>query len=273
MNRLYRSIGICCTIPAALHYHKRRSFALLAKTEQKTDIRPYIEWSEKDHSDFLAECDCLFELGQIQELINNLENHLESKDPDIQWRMSRALRELSNREKNLKVKQKLLEDALKIAELSLDLKHNNWAAHKWIGIILGDLKGLQGTKALLEASPQIKTHFEKSIKIHPDPTTIYCLGVWHYKFSDLPWYQRQAAEIIFAKVPESDFETALSYFLQAEKIQPGFYSKNQLMIGKCYMKMNEKDKAKIFFEKVKDWNDVIMDQDAYEEACALLKKI
>ena len=74
--------------------------------------------------------------------------------------MSRALRELSNREKDLKVKQKLLEDALKIAELSLDLKHNNWAAHKWIGIILGDLKGLQGTKALLEASPQIKVNIQ-----------------------------------------------------------------------------------------------------------------
>ena len=44
------------------------------------------------------------------------------------------------------------------------------------------------------------------------------------------------------------------------------------MIGKCYLKMNEKEKAKIFFEKVKDWNDVIMDQDAYEEACSLLKK-
>ena len=73
-----------------------------------------------------------------------------------------------------------------------------------------------------------QNHFEKSIKIHPDPTTIYCLGVWHYEFSDLPWYQRKAAEIIFAKVPESDFETALSYFLQAERIQPGFYSKNQV---------------------------------------------
>ena len=80
------------------------------------------------------------------------------------WRMSRALRELSNREKNLKVKQKLLEDALKIAELSLDLKHNNWAAHKWIGIILGDLKGLQGTKALLEASPQIKVDIEITLE-------------------------------------------------------------------------------------------------------------
>ena len=78
--------------------------------------------------------------------------------------MSRALRELSNREKDLKVKQKLLEDALKIAELSLDLKHNNWAAHKWIGIILGDLKGLQGTKALLEASPQIKVNIQISLE-------------------------------------------------------------------------------------------------------------
>ena len=53
------------------------------------------------------------------------------------WRLSRALRELSNREKDSKVKEKLLEDALRIAELSLELKINNWAAHKWIGIILG----------------------------------------------------------------------------------------------------------------------------------------
>lgn len=75
--------------------------------------------------------------------------------------MSRALRELSNREKDLKVKQKLLEDALKIAELSLDLKHNNWAAHKWIGIILGDLGEVKGTKALLEVSPQIKVNTQK----------------------------------------------------------------------------------------------------------------
>ena len=48
-----------------------------------------LDWSEKDHSDFLAECDCLFELGQIQELINNLQNHMESKDPDIQERVPR----------------------------------------------------------------------------------------------------------------------------------------------------------------------------------------
>ena len=51
-----------------------------------------LDWSEKDHSDFLAECDCLFELGQIQELINNLQNHMESKDPDIQERIPRIKR-------------------------------------------------------------------------------------------------------------------------------------------------------------------------------------
>lgn len=89
---------------------------------------------------------------------------------------------------------------------------------------------VQSTCNIYDRFPKkyFQTHFEKSIKIHPDPTTIYCLGVWHYKFSDLPWYQRQAAEIIFAKVPKTDFETALSYFLQAERIQPGFYSKNQV---------------------------------------------
>lgn len=229
-------------------------------------------FSDQDHSDFLSECDTLFELGQLSKLIENLRALQSSNDPEIQWRLSRALREKSNSEKDTKIRIEVLTEALRIAELSLELKENNWAAHKWIGIILGDLKGLEGTKPLLECSPLIKHHFEESIKIHRDPTTIYCLGVWHFKFSDLPWYQRQAAELLFAAVPKSNFETALSYFEQAESIKPEFYSKNQLMIGKCLFKLGEKEKAKIFFEKVKNWNEVIMDQDAYEEACVLLKK-
>ena len=72
---------------------------------------------------------------------------------------------------------------------------------------------IEGTQKLLEASPRIKEHFEKSISLHKDPTTIYCLGMWHFKFTELSWYKRQAAALYFSvNVPTSTYEIALGNF-------------------------------------------------------------
>ena len=68
----------------------------------------------------------------------------------------------------------------------------------------------------------------------------------------------------------SNYHTALELFLHAEKLAPGFYSKNQVMIGKCYLQLGDKLTAKQYFNNVKWWKDVIMDQGAYQEACHLL---
>ena len=117
--------------------------------------------------------------------------------------------------------------------------------------MLGKVSAIDGTKQQLIISPKIKVrcvlsfflaklpqeHLEKSIEINEnDPTTIYCLGVWHFEFADLGTMTRKLASTLLAAVPESDYQTALKWFEKAEQVQPNFYIDNTFMIGKCYAK-------------------------------------
>lgn len=68
-------------------------------------------------------------------------------------------------------------------------------------------------------------------------------GLWYYTFADLPGYQRRLASWVFAEPPTATYDQALDMFLKAETIQPNFYSKNQLYIGRIYAKKGDKQKA------------------------------
>ena len=50
----------------------------------------------------------------------------------------------------------------------------------------------------------------------------------------------------------STFQAALDCFMWAERLAPGFYSKNQMMIGKCYLRLGKTAKARSYLENVKD---------------------
>ena len=67
----------------------------------------------------------------------------------------------------------------------------------------------------------------------------------------MSWVTRKVAATIFAKVPESSYETALSYFEQAEKIDPNFYSMNWLFLARCYKAIGDKQNLNIYKEKLK----------------------
>lgn len=83
--------------------------------------------------------------------------------------------------------------------------------------------------------------------------------------------------VIFAKVPEGDLETALKMFEMAESVDPGFYSRNLLMLAKTLIKLDrEKERAKETLVRVvknyhqsQKWDDV----EAVTEAKSLLSKM
>lgn len=107
-----------------------------------------------------------------------------------------------------------------------------------------------------------------------DATSLHMLGEWCYQLSDMPWYHRKTAEIMFCPLPRSSYEDALEYFLQAESVQPRFYSVNLLRIGSCYLKLNKEDQAKYYLHLAASYpaksNE---DHKANREAMDLLKKI
>lgn len=100
------------------------------------------------------------------------------------------------------------------------------------------------------------------------------LGCWCYEVSDLAWYQRKIASLVFGEPPTSSFEEALIYLENAEKVDPNFYSHNLLMLGKTYLKLNRKEDAIKYLKKAAEFparNDD--DQKAKQEAQKILNNI
>lgn len=149
------------------------------------------------------------------------------------------------------------------------------AAHKWKGIIVSAASSLEGTKAAIERSVDVRAHFEKAVELNPnDPTSRHLLGLWHYEIASIGWLQKQAAKALFAEPPSSSHDAALELLLAAEALQPGFYKKNRLLIAKAQLKLGEKGEAR-------RWLDAAIalpvanadDEAAHAEALALARTL
>nr|XP_055159356.1 regulator of microtubule dynamics protein 1 isoform X3 [Nyctereutes procyonoides] len=124
----------------------------------------------------------------------------------------------------------------------------------WYAICISDVGDYEGIKAKIANAYVIKEHFEKAIELNPkDATSIHLMGIWCYTFAEMPWYQRRIAKMLFATPPSSTYEEALGYFHRAEQVDPNFYSKNLLLLGKTYLKLHNKKLAAFWLMKAKDY--------------------
>ncbi|EFN75337.1 Regulator of microtubule dynamics protein 1 [Harpegnathos saltator] len=222
----------------------------------------------------LDRADALFNQGNYKEIYDILSNHKDSKDVEILWRLCRAIYKISKVASDVEA-QKLIHEGYDLISTALDIQKDHHAVHKWMAIFL-DSKGiLEGTKAHIRELQNIKKHLLEASKLNPaDATTFYMLGCWCYEISNLTWYQRKIASIIFGEPPTSTFEEALMYYEKAEKVDPNFYSHNLLMLGKTYLKLKRKEDAIKYLQKVLLFpaeNDD--DQKAKQEAQRILSNI
>ncbi|CAL7948491.1 unnamed protein product [Xylocopa violacea] len=222
----------------------------------------------------IAKADALYEQEQYQEIYKLLTNYKDSGDVEIIWRLCRAMYNMSKTVNEVDAK-KLVFDACNIILDAVKLNEDHWAVHKWASILLNSKTLYEGIKSQIKESYNIKKHMLRAIELNPaEPTLMYMLGSWCYQVADLTWYQRKIASIIFGQPPTSSFEEALKYFENAEKIDPNFYSQNLLMLGKTYLKLNQKDLAIKYLKMTVDYpakNED--DRNAKQEAQKLLKQL
>lgn len=67
-----------------------------------------------------------------------------------------------------------------------------------------------------------------------------------WEVSQIPAWKKRVVSLVFSELPRGTVNDALKKFVLAEEISPGFYSKNLLMIIKCYIALNGKTQAKEF---------------------------
>lgn len=245
---------------------------LLADSSTKDEME---KDSKAKLSNVIAEADALYDQVKYEAMYELLLQYKNSINDEVLWRLGRAAYEKSKLIQSKDEKIQLLKQAKEYVYNSLKLNKENFAGHKWASILVVELAEHEGTKAKIQQSIVSKNHMLRAHALNPkDGTTLYLLGVWCYTFADLSWHQRKLAELIFASPPSSTYEEALGYFQKAEEVEPRFYSMNLLMLGKTYLKLNDKEKAIHYLKQARDYHQKTEeDKQAQKEASNLLKNI
>uniref|UniRef100_A0A672NX61 Regulator of microtubule dynamics protein 1 n=1 Tax=Sinocyclocheilus grahami TaxID=75366 RepID=A0A672NX61_SINGR len=203
----------------------------------------------------LEQADYLYSCGETQKLHQLLVRHKDSDDAEFLWRLARGSRDLALLSSiSADEKKRLTYEAFDYAKKALEKNQACFAAHKWFAICLSDVGDYEGIKVKIGNSYTIRNHLEQAIELNPkDATSIHILGYWCFAFAELAWYQRKVAAVIFASPPTATYEEALAFFLKAEEVDPNFYSKNLLMLGKSYMMLSDVKRAALWLAKARDY--------------------
>ncbi|XP_071771498.1 regulator of microtubule dynamics protein 1 [Centroberyx gerrardi] len=229
-----------------------------------------------EKEEVLEQADYLYSCAETEKLYQLLLQYKDSDDAEFLWRLARASRDLALM---LNVaadrKKTLIFEAFEYAKKALERNEGCFAAHKWYAVCLSDIGDYEGVKVKIGNSYIIREHLERAVELNPkDATSIHILGHWCFAFAELPWYQRKVAAVVFASPPTSTYEEALAFFLKAEEVDPNFYSKNLLMLGKTYMAMKDKQSALLWLTKARDYPPHTQeDKEVHKEAGELLKKL
>lgn len=229
------------TVTTFLLHHQTFHFQALASHLEKEDLQALLE-----------KADSLYNNNKVSELYEFLKGCEVENNVELLWRLARAARDYATKDPSVSRNQKkeLHYEALEYAKLALEVDKEHFASHKWFAITLGDVGDYEGIKTKISNAFKIQEHLERAIKLNPtDATTIYCLGMWHWMFANMPGWQRRIASYVFATPPSSSYKEAAQYFNQAEKAEPNFYSTNLLMLGKCHMEMGDYRRALLYFDR------------------------
>uniref|UniRef100_A0A8D0BXF1 Regulator of microtubule dynamics protein 1 n=1 Tax=Salvator merianae TaxID=96440 RepID=A0A8D0BXF1_SALMN len=202
----------------------------------------------------LDQADYLYGSGETEKLYQLLDQHKDSENAQVLWRLARASRDLAQLSHTSAEKKKhLTYQALDYAKKALEKDPSCFSVHKWYAICLSDVGDYEGIKTKIGNAFIIKEHFQKAIELNPkDATSLHLMGIWCYTFAEMPWYQSKIASVLFSTPPSATYKEALHYFQKAEDVEPNFYSKNLLFLGKTYMKLNNIKMALLWLTKAKE---------------------
>lgn len=144
----------------------------------------------------------------------------------------------------------LIRKAFALVSEAVAADNDSFAAHKWMAILLDKNAELDGIKERIKQLETVKGHMLRSRELNPeDPTIYHMLATFSFSLADMAWYQRKIVSALFASPPSGTYEEALENSLLAEEKKADFYSPNLVLVGKCYLRLKNYEKAKEYFTR------------------------
>lgn len=202
--------------------------------------------SAKCASDQFATSDALYADGNFVAEAELLGAAADKKCVDWIWRSARSKYQIASLKSTpASEKQVLIEEAYEMIQAASALDETTQGVLLWHGIILSEWSALQGTKVKIAHLLDVKRIWEKAVELHPNDTSaLHFLGRWEFGITEIDWFSRNAANLIFGSLPPASYESALAYFSKAEEINPGFWKRNLVFVAQCEIALGRKDEAR-----------------------------
>ena len=146
--------------------------------------------------------------------------------------------------------------------------------HLELAVALGNVALFRGGKEKVRLAHEVKSEVDRALALDPkNDRAHHVLARWNRGVAELSFFERSAAKVLFGGVPEgASMDTAIAEFEKAIALDPN-YANHHLELGRTYLKVKLKTKAREEFEKALACpQESIFDADYKREAQQLMAK-
>ncbi len=190
--------------------------------------------------------DQLLALGENQQAWDLLQENTENSEDqeELLWRMARTRYEMGRLADPEEKALELFQEAEQFARAAMHAAPEKSDGYKWLAIALGGQAKYTDTETQVRQSREIKDNIEKAIALAPDDDIAYLvLSRWHYKISDLSFFARTFANIVYGGLPEASLDEAEKLLLHAIELHDRIAHRYNL--AKVYDRMDRREDAEV----------------------------
>jgi len=164
---------------------------------------------------------------------------------EILYKCSDLCGRIGNREKKAESRNDYFASSMSYAKMAIKQYPNSDVSNVAMAIVLGHVALTKNPKEKVSIVIEIKKYTEKAIRYNPaNAIAWHVLGKWYYEVSDLNFFEKMALKIMYSDLPNASFDEAIKYFEKAKSLDKDFML-NYFELAKSYLKINQKNKAKI----------------------------
>lgn len=200
----------------------------------------------------------------FQLLLNNKLAH--GSRQDFLWRLARAYSDMCELAEEASEKRSYALSGKEEAEVALEKGNENAECHQWYAVLCGQLAEHEGIQRRIQSGFSFKEHVDKAIALKPEnPMAHFLLGRWCYQVSHLSWLEKKTATALSESPLGATVQDALSSFLKAEELQPGFSKAGRIYICKCYKELGKNPEAKQWMKLALELPNVTKEDSAFQK--------
>jgi tetratricopeptide (TPR) repeat protein len=188
---------------------------------------------------------------QAFEILQTLLNDGGDREETL-WRMARAQYEMGRLvETDDKSDHRALafyQEAEKYAQAAIAEAPGKSDGYKWLAITLGVKMKYGDFKTQMRQTWEIKENIDRAIALAPDDDIAYLvLSRWHYKISELGFWERSIASMVYGELPKASFEESEKLLLKAISLHDRISHRYNL--ARVYDRMERREDAKLQYQK------------------------